>query len=111
MEAIKRKQNGIHYTPARLARFLAEQTVRFMDPNFEQIDILDPACGDGQLLSSLLTALPFPGGEVNISGFDTNAAAVNDTREALADFELKTCNIRQADFLKVCVSIRSAVGI
>ena len=64
--------------------------------------MLDPACGDGQLLSSLLTALPFAGSHVSVSGFDTNPHAVDNTRSALTEFELRTCNIRQADFLS-CV--------
>lgn len=99
MEAVKRKRNGIHYTPARLARFLAEQTARFVDPNCEQMDILDPACGDGRLLSSLLTALPFPSDDVRVLGFDTSLDAVKNTRTTLAGFELEQALVRQADFL------------
>ena len=59
MDTAVRKRHGVHYTPARLADFLAEQTVRQFEVREKQaIRILDPACGDGELLLALIEALP-----------------------------------------------------
>jgi 23S rRNA G2445 N2-methylase RlmL len=52
-EAAKRKANGIHYTPPRLAAYLAQQMVANMEGHLGTtglVSVLDPACGDGELL-------------------------------------------------------------
>ena len=46
MNALTIKKAGIHYTPPALARFLAQEIVKVLDPSIAKLKILDPACGD-----------------------------------------------------------------
>ena len=77
-----RKRHGRHYTPERLAAFLAERLLEHVVPQGE-LRILDPACGDGELLLAVHRAAVrlFPGVPVRLTGFDLDAAAVALARE------------------------------
>ena len=85
------KENGVHYTPARLARFLATQTVSAFERGHDKaavhakLKILDPACGDGELLACLIQSLwdVYPSLPVEATGFDTDSSAVVKTRARL----------------------------
>nr|WP_084519801.1 methyltransferase domain-containing protein [Nocardia mexicana] len=77
-----RKRHGRHYTPERLARFLAERLVEHVVPQGE-LRVLDPACGDGELLLAVnqAAAQRFPGLRVRLVGFDLHADAIQVARE------------------------------
>jgi len=85
------KENGVHYTPARLARFLSTQTVSAFERGNNKasaqakLKILDPACGDGELLACLVQSLwdVYPSLTVEATGFDTDSSAVVKTRARL----------------------------
>jgi len=51
-----RRARGVHYTPAPVARYLAEIALRpwleARAPSRRQLQVLDPACGDGALLEA-----------------------------------------------------------
>jgi tRNA1(Val) A37 N6-methylase TrmN6 len=51
------KERGAHYTPPELARFLAVNVASYL-PRASSYRILDPACGDGELLEALALHLP-----------------------------------------------------
>jgi tRNA1(Val) A37 N6-methylase TrmN6 len=53
-----RKQSGAHYTPAGLAGFVAERLVRRLDRQASSLRVLDPACGEGELLLAIAERLP-----------------------------------------------------
>ncbi|MFF0498317.1 Eco57I restriction-modification methylase domain-containing protein [Nocardia aobensis] len=76
-----RKRHGRHYTPPRLAEFLAERTLAHVRPG-DELSVLDPACGDGELLSALahVAAQRFPDTSLRLVGYDLNAAAVHEAR-------------------------------
>lgn len=77
------KAGGVTYTPKLLADFVASQIVDAADlPAEGPIRVLDPAVGEGELLSSLLDALPKPT-NVEVYGFDTNENAFERTKERL----------------------------
>ena len=101
METAFRKRHGVHYTPTRLAGFLAEQTVRQFELQEKQaVRILDPACGDGELLLALIEALPCPIGEISAVGFDQDREAAQKARERLDVLGLNACKIEVGDFLQ-----------
>ncbi len=77
------KSAGVHYTPPLLAAFVAEQAALALD-SYDQIRILDPACGDGALLAAAVVALPATL-ELDIYGFDVDAMALQSAQERLAD--------------------------
>nr|WP_157126274.1 N-6 DNA methylase [Nocardia mikamii] len=76
-----RKRHGRHYTPPRLAEFLAERMLAHVRPGRE-LSVLDPACGDGELLSALayVAAQRFPDTSLYLVGYDLNAAAIDEAR-------------------------------
>jgi len=83
------KAGGATYTPKELADFVASNIVQAADlPVDRPIRVLDPAVGEGELLASLLEALPEKS-DVEVYGFDTNEAAFRHTemrlREAYPD--------------------------
>ena len=100
MESTIRKQNGVHYTPSALADFLARQTVACIETQCKPISVLDPACGDGKLLDSLIEALRVGGLKVGrVVGCDTDPNAVEMSKQRLARFEIPEIRIANQDFL------------
>ena len=100
MDATIRKQNGVHYTPVELADFLARQTVACLASEKPTIRILDPACGNGQLLVSLIQLLQTKGfSRICVTGFDIDSHAVAQTKSRLSQFRFSNCEILNRDFL------------
>ncbi len=82
----QRKPAGAHYTPAILADFLAGEIIGSLQENDKRkkLRILDPAVGDGELLSSILNKLMANGYvNVEVAGFDTDRNAVLYASERL----------------------------
>ncbi|MFI6044471.1 Eco57I restriction-modification methylase domain-containing protein [Nocardia sp. NPDC051321] len=74
-----RKRHGRHYTPPELARFLAGRLLTHVPrPRSGVLRVLDPACGDGELLFALRdeAAIRLPGVRVELTGYDLDAAAL-----------------------------------
>lgn len=58
MKRDRRKQTGAHFTPKPLADLVAERLVREFSRFDGPVRILDPGCGDGNLLVAMAEALP-----------------------------------------------------
>ncbi|MET8876509.1 N-6 DNA methylase [Nocardia sp. NPDC004604] len=87
-----RKRHGRHYTPPALARFLAQRLVAHMPrpggtgqaPHEGGVlRVLDPACGDGELLLALhrVAGEVLPGVRVELVGYDLDRAGVAMARD------------------------------
>lgn len=72
------KADGATYTPANLARFVAQQIVKYATlPSAGPIRLLDPAVGDGVLLDAMLEALsPAMRSRIEVVAFDTDHRAL-----------------------------------
>ncbi|MCL5098839.1 MAG: N-6 DNA methylase [Candidatus Omnitrophica bacterium] len=101
----ERKANGIHYTPPLLAGYLADQVVSALIgilPAEGKIRVLDPACGDGELLMAIVDAMPAANrGRLVLAGFDTDADAVRRAQGLLSRCRVSVVDIRCADFLSI----------
>ena len=104
----QRKAAGAHYTPAPLARFVATQIAAAIEgvPIDNPVLALDPACGDGQLLSALIEILRARGfRRISLVGFDTDKAAISVSRQNLSLAHPETSlDLRSEDFLDFAVS-------
>ncbi|TQM25825.1 Eco57I restriction-modification methylase domain-containing protein [Nocardia bhagyanarayanae] len=100
--ARERKRHGRHYTPPMLARFLARRLLAHMPrPSLDsELRVLDPACGDGELLLALHreAAACLPGVRLRLTGYDLDEAglAVARTRAMVEGVRV---DWRAGDFL------------
>ncbi|MCR4340749.1 MAG: methyltransferase domain-containing protein, partial [Gemmatimonadaceae bacterium] len=100
--ASQRKAEGAHYTPPALADFVADNIVGALGPELSgELKVLDPACGDGSLLVSLVSAVrKRRRAKLFVEGFDISAEAIERTQAALAGFGLNgRVVLRVEDFL------------
>lgn len=96
-----RKSMGVHYTPENLANFLAKRLLVNASSDFVDgatpLKVLDPACGDGALLSAF--AKQIPDQPVTIVGYETDLNAVKAAKANLSSFENCQVLIQHNDFL------------
>lgn len=89
-----------------LADFLARRTVATLPASLlhdQAIRILDPACGDGELLVALVRALAEAGcsyDQIIVCGFDQDPAAVETARVRIAELNVGRLEIEVANFLE-----------
>lgn len=96
------KSEGATYTPAALSNFVAEKIVESASLPSDEIRILDPAVGGGELLVSLLSKLAaVTSARISVHGFDTDGVALAHTRQRLAAaFPEVELHLEQKDFLE-----------
>jgi adenine-specific DNA-methyltransferase len=93
-----RKRHGVHYTPSELATFVATRVVAQLER--ETSVILDPACGDGELLLAVALAAHRAGLEApKLVGIDRDLAALDIANERLEDAPAASVSLQSADFL------------
>ncbi len=102
--ATRRKEMGVHYTPSRLARFVAERLLHFMDsPPSRALRVLDPACGEGALLSALLEELRGVSTlEVDVYGVEADESACATARTRVESYQNANVHIQCGNFLELC---------
>lgn len=104
--AADRKRHGKHYTPVELADFLATRTLSRLDASHRSLTILDPACGDGELLLAAHRAAAALGidADLELVGYDLDPTAVSIAREraSVAGVHVR---IEEADFLAASRSL------
>lgn len=99
----KRKATGSHFTPRELAEFLARRLIDVASlDSLESIRVLDPACGDGELLAAFARMLP-PAltRKTTLVGFDSDGAALAEARRRLQASPVEPIELTKADFLEL----------
>lgn len=93
------KLHGIHYTPVALAGAVAKRLASELAllPPGREVRVADPACGDGELLHALVSAIPDAGPRVRAFAFDRDSTAVRATCERLGGIVPVTSSV--GDFL------------
>ncbi len=111
----RRKANGIHYTPPLLAAYLAKQVVdRLRDAHtkFSELSILDPACGEGELLKAVVDAVPCAWrNELRLTGFDMDEAALERARRLLKDSGVASVELHAGDFLSRVAGLQASAQL
>ena len=94
-----RKLNGVHYTPKPFADFLARQIWQCCQfKSKPRLKILDPACGEGQLLASMVDVIGADV-EIEIVGYEIDQQAAEQARQSLTA-HVDSCEIVDGDFLE-----------
>ena len=107
--SVARKRHGKHYTPALLAEFLAQQVVSQLATQLDgrvSLRILDPACGDGELLFAVhrLAARLLPGVEILLVGYDLDNEAIQIAGQRAVELSIPV-DWHCGDFLVACREI------
>lgn len=106
-----RKKEGAHYTPEVISNFISTKIIS----NFklkDNIKIVDPAIGDGELLISLIQHL-HSNSIVNIEvyGFDINKKSIEIAKLRLLElFPNLKLNLLNEDFLNVCLEKNNSLN-
>lgn len=107
------KAGGATYTPSALADFVAQRIVDAanLPKRGKALDILDPAVGEGELLTSLLSKLP-PNQRVRVHGFDTDEVALGHALNRLrTQFPDASLDLKNGDFLRFVLDSEDAGAI
>ena len=80
LEASEIKKTGATFTSQALAEFLAQKLVSYLNIKTDLV-ALDPACGDGALLSAIQSRLPNVA--MRLIGYDTNAVYLQQAKKVL----------------------------
>ncbi|MBC7300542.1 MAG: N-6 DNA methylase, partial [Nocardia sp.] len=107
-DAQERKRHGRHYTPPELARFLARRALRYA-PRSGVLRVLDPACGDGELLLAVHREIVAGAPEITVrlTGYDLDRQAVVETAGRAGALGIEI-DCRAGDFLAASAHLADA---
>ncbi len=103
----KRKATGAHFTPPELARLVSRRLVEKLGPQpGMSIRILDPACGEGELLLALADSLPLPLRQRSVFiGVESDPDYLARAKSRFAEMSA-TSYFMHGDFLAIAQSMR-----
>jgi hypothetical protein len=101
MPVTKRKATGAHFTPPDLARLVAERVAALIGGFKGALRVLDPACGDGNLLCAINDALPRDvRRRVTLVGIENDEASFASLRARQQSFDGCKTDLIRGDFLE-----------
>ncbi len=107
-----RKQRGAHFTPPELARFLAARLIGHLGTGHpETLRVLDPACGDGELLAALAQQAEGIRHRLELVGVETDGATCQEARLRLAACQVDSVDVLHGDFLESAAARREPPGL
>ncbi|MFY0696616.1 MAG: N-6 DNA methylase [Balneola sp.] len=95
---LDKKITGATFTPTKLADFLSSKLIQHIEYQ-DSLEILDPACGDGELLISIGKHLNNQELDFSLSGFDSNQDFLEDAKFRITNSLNKNPNLFKQDFL------------
>jgi adenine-specific DNA-methyltransferase len=90
------KNTGATFTPKGLADYLSGRILSYV--NKQNITVLDPACGDGELLLSIGKQLFARSVDFTLNGYDLSNDYLSLAKERLFQFR---ANLKEGDFLEL----------
>ncbi len=104
MKNERQKKEGVFFTPQRLASFVAQKLLDShpIRNNCQELNILDPAIGDGELIISFLQLIPnIHNIKVTVVGFDINADNLDTSKKRISHlFPGVLLNLMEKDYLE-----------
>src|SRR3989442_4750733 len=101
----KRKRTGAHFTPPELASLIAQRMVDAIEIE-RQFRVLDPACGEGELLAALWGAAPKELRDgIQLLGVEADKKYLRKTAERLSGLSCPAMLIH-GDFLEMALHFR-----
>lgn len=91
------KNTGATFTPRELSVFLAGRIGYYT--NSKHSHVLDPACGEAELLVAMGEVLSERGCDFSLTGFDSNKEYLNFAETRLSSFSNKKTDLILGDFL------------
>ncbi len=93
------KNTGATFTPQRLADFLAEEILSHVASR--NISVLDPSCGEGELLNAIGAKLSQSDEAFSLMGYDSDNGYLSIARERLRQYNQPQNNLVYGDFLEL----------
>lgn len=93
------KNSGATFTPKELSDFLAERIANYLNPTSQKV--LDPACGEGELLVSMGSRLFDSSIDFSLTGYDLNDQYLKIAKERTNKFDPDKSSFIHKDFLQV----------
>ena len=99
----KQKAMGVHFTPPELARFVARRIINAFSFNASKhLRVLDPACGDGELLLAFAEMLPKAfQARCTLVGIESDCSSLHRASKRLAHLPAKEVELHEDDFFGV----------
>ena len=95
------KETGATFTPLKLADFISDKILSYFTPENQHVKVLDPACGEGILLTSISQKLIDKDIDFELTGFDSNADFLQKASSNLKYLHPKyKVSLSKNDFLK-----------
>lgn len=91
------KNTGATFTPKELAVFLAERIALYAQPKNNRV--LDPACGEGELLVAMGDVLNEKSIDFSLTGYDANKEYLSFSKDRLLYFGKEKSDLVHKDFL------------
>jgi adenine-specific DNA-methyltransferase len=93
------KNTGATFTPKGLADYLTGRILSYIDKDY--INVLDPACGDGELLVSMGEHLAARNIDFKLNGYDLNKEYLLNAKERSYQFGQQKTSLVNGDFLEL----------
>ena len=98
----KQKETGAHFTPISLAELIARKLLKnYQGDKNTTIQILDPACGDGELLLAVYKIGIEMEYDLELIGIDSDKESLDVAKKRLNDIGCTQFNLINKDFLDV----------
>jgi len=99
-----KKLMGVTYTPLELADFVSSRIYKHIESK-RKLRVLDPACGDGELLLSIQNKLRNEF-DIELNGFDIDQEAILEIKKRFTDNKKISLNFFQKDFINELVKFK-----
>lgn len=97
----KEKTNGVVYTPRELGNYVAQHMLQHHTIDSENVKILDPAIGSGELIEALLDTLDIQKINLTVCGYETDDKVAEETLTKLqSKYPNLTFKIYNRDFIQ-----------